>query len=206
MRWSGHDPRGLATGADAEAIVDIGSDVVSVVVHAGGSPRYVRMIPGLGGDPITQAVQHAYQWNWEEAERTKVFVGLPGHARFDESQRAVFAARSDGLDHPAQRIVAEAAEPLVAEIATTLDFYRVSAAEAAAAGGTDAPADVARVLLAGSGALLGGLPELLAERLDLPVERLDAWARIHPALGVQGVPDDPAGLAVPAGLCVGAIR
>ena len=115
--------------------------MVSVVVHAGGVPRYVRIIPGVGGDSITQAVQHNYQWSWEDAERTKVFVGLPGHANLDESQRPTVTTRDDGLDHPAQKVVVTAATSLVAEISTTLDFYRASAIEAAAAGGSEQPTE-----------------------------------------------------------------
>ena len=36
----------VRTAAETEAIVDIGADVVSVVVHTGGVPRYVRIDPG----------------------------------------------------------------------------------------------------------------------------------------------------------------
>jgi type IV pilus assembly protein PilM len=95
-------PGGLTTTAETEAIVDIGADVVSVVVHTGGVPRYVRIVPGLGGGSITRAVQEAYGWSWDDAERTKLFVGLPGHAVLDESQRRATTGPADGFDHPAQ--------------------------------------------------------------------------------------------------------
>ncbi|GAA2141961.1 type IV pilus assembly protein PilM [Nocardioides koreensis] len=200
-------PGGLdASGeAEAEAIVDIGADVTSVVVHAGGVPHYVRIIPGVGGDSITQAVQHGYQWSWEDAERTKVFVGLPGHAHLDDSQRATVTPRNDGLDHPAQQVVATAAASLVAEISTTLDFYRASTTETAA-GGSQRPTEVARVLLTGSGARLGGLRELLESRLGTPVEPLDVMAHVKAARGSHLDPDDVTALTVPAGLCAGAAR
>jgi type IV pilus assembly protein PilM len=189
---------GLVADADVtEAIVDIGADVVSVVVHDGGVPRYVRMIPGLGGDTVTQAVQHRYDWTWEDAERTKVYVGLPGHAHLDPSQREAVAPRTDGLDHAAQRAIADAADELADEIGATLDFYTSSAAE-----NGDKP--VGRILLAGSGALLGGFEEHLARRLEVPVARLDATAHLKVRTHVSD--DDPAALAVPAGLCAGAAR
>src|SRR3954465_11142114 len=158
-------PGGLDPAGETEAIVDIGPDVVSVVVHAGGVPRYVRIIPCVGGDSITQAVQQSYQWTWEDAERTKLFVGLPGHATLDDSQRQATTPSAEGLDHPAQRSVMSATTALVGEISTTLDFFRASAVRAAAADGSPQPTDVARVLLTGSGARLGGLRELLEERL-----------------------------------------
>jgi type IV pilus assembly protein PilM len=191
-----------ALGGDAqvtEAIVDVGADVVSVIVHTGGVPRFVRMIPGLGGDSVTQAVQQRYDWTWEDAERTKVYVGLPGHAHLDPSQRETVAPRTDGLDHAAQQVISVAAAQLAAEISTTLDFYRASAVDAG-----DSP--VGRVLLAGSGSLLGGFAERLAQRLDVPVDRLDVTGNLK-APGRAHVRDlDPATLAVPAGLCAGVGR
>ncbi|MGN6783408.1 MAG: pilus assembly protein PilM, partial [Marmoricola sp.] len=143
-------PGGPVALGETEAIVDIGADVVSVVVHTGGVPRFVRIVPGLGGGSITQAVQDAYQWTWEDAERTKVYLGLPGYATLDDSQREATTGPVDGFDHPAQKVVVDAATALVGEIATTLDFFRASAAESAE---TDPTAtEVGRVVLSGSGA------------------------------------------------------
>jgi type IV pilus assembly protein PilM len=189
----------LVDGAHVtEAIVDVGSDVVSVVVHHAGVPRYVRMIPGVGGDLVTQAVQQRYDWTWEDAERTKVYVGLPGHAHLDPSQRESVGPRSDGLDHAAQQVVAVAAGQLAGEIETTLDFYRASAGE----GGSP----VGRVLLAGSGSLLGGFTEHLAARLEVPVERLDVAGTLKVPGRAHAAGLDTAALAVPAGLSAGAAR
>lgn len=185
-----------ADAPSTEAIVDVGADVVSVVVHTGGVPRYVRMIPGVGGDSITEAVQQRYEWTWEEAERTKVYVGLPGHAHLDPLQRQVVGERHDGLDHAAQQVVAHAAAELAEEIGATLDFYRDS---------TDVQ-PVGRVLLAGAGSLLGGFAEQLAGRLGMPVDRLDVRTRVKSPgrLHLRDLSDaDVAGLAVSAGLCAG---
>jgi type IV pilus assembly protein PilM len=191
-------PALVAGTSVTEAIVDVGADVVSVVVHTDGVPRYVRLIPGVGGDTVTQAVQERYDWTWEDAERTKVYVGLPGHAHLDPSQRETVAPRTDGLDHAAQQVVAVAATQLATEIGTTLDFYRASAGE------TDSP--VGRVLLAGSGALLGGFAEHLEKRLHVPVERLDVTTHLKAPGRAHVAGLDPATLAVPAGLCAGALR
>lgn len=190
----------MTADGTTEAIVDIGSDVVSVVVHAGGQPRYVRMIPGIGGDAITTAVQQRYSWDWEDAERTKRYVGLPGHAHLDPLQQSVVGQRSDGLDHAAQQVVAAAATELADEIATTLDFYRDSVVD------SDRPDAVARVVLAGSGSLLGGFDELLTDRVGVPVEALDVRARVKVPGRVEVVARDVPALAVPTGLCVGAAR
>jgi type IV pilus assembly protein PilM len=188
-----------------EAIVDVGADVMSVVVHTGGVPRYVRMIPGVGGDTVTQAVQARYDWTWEDAERTKVYVGLPGHAHLDPSQLTSLTPRTDGLDHAAQQVVEAAARALAEEISTTLDFFRDSAtpdAEDADRFGTA----VGRVLLTGSGAELGGFADLLAARLDVPVERLDVLGHVRAPGRLRLADADVPALAVPAGLWAGAAR
>jgi type IV pilus assembly protein PilM len=200
----------LAEGSTVtEAILDVGSDVVSVVVHTAGVPRYVRMIPGVGGDSITQAVQERYGWTWEDAERTKVYVGLPGHAHLDPSQVTSLTPRSDGLDHASQQVVEAAARALAEEISTTLNFYRDSAAEQDGHVGDPvgiAGSAVGRVLLTGSGAELGGFAELLAERLDVPVDRLDVLAHVRAPGRLRLAATDLPALAVPAGLCAGAAR
>jgi type IV pilus assembly protein PilM len=192
--------------AEAEAIVDIGTDTVTVVVHAGGVPRYVRMVTGVGGEPVTQAVMQRYDWTWEDAERTKIFVGLPGHAQLDPAQLESLGPRDEGLEHAAQQVVAAAVEGLVAEIGTTLDYYRGSASDTPPQEGREAQSpDVVRVLLAGSGARLGGLPELLASRLGVTVEPLVVNDQVRTSRRARG-DADLASLAVPAGLCVGGGR
>ncbi|GAB2872176.1 type IV pilus assembly protein PilM [Nocardioides pacificus] len=203
---------GVAPGeyGEVEAIVDIGAQVVTVVVHAGGVPRYVRIIPGMGGDSITQRVQEHYDWTWDEAERTKIFVALPGHARLDSEQLHALGPQAAGLDHPAQRLVAAGAETLVGEIAATLDYYRGPGHETVPGepGGADAtPTDeLARVFLAGGGAQLGGLADLLRERLGVAVGFLDGLDRVRAPHRLRGDDDTLRALTVPTGLCVGGAR
>lgn len=179
-----------AEDAPAEAIIDIGADIVTIVVHEGGQPRYVRTLGGQGGELVTTALQERYDWSREDAERTKIAVGLPGHADPAEVERV-----GGGLDHPAQRVVSAETEAMVAEVAATLDYFRGSMAE---------PTRLTRVLLAGAASRLGGLPELLQERLGLAVEplRVEDRVRAHRRLRLEEL--DAPGLVVPTGLCLGA--
>jgi type IV pilus assembly protein PilM len=212
-------PQGLDGAGEVEAIVDIGADVVSVVVHAGGVPHYVRIIPGVGGHAITEAVRQRYEWTWEDAERTKIYVGLPGHAHLDASQLQTVGPGVDGLEHAAQGVVVSAVRELADEIASTLTFYRDTVSDAphdtghdtahdtAREAGPDEPATaITRVLLTGSAARLGGLPELLEARLRLPVSRLEAADSVRTPRRLHLVPDDLSALAVTAGLCAGGAR
>lgn len=179
-----------AEDAPAEAIIDIGADIVTIVVHEGGQPRYVRTLAGQGGEVVTTALQERYDWNWDDAERTKIAVGLPGHADPAEAERI-----GGGLDHPAQRVVSAETEALVSEIVATLDYFRGSMAE---------PARLTRVLLAGAASRLGGLPELLEERLGLAVEPLTVADRVRTHRRLRLKERDAPGLVVPTGLCMGA--
>jgi type IV pilus assembly protein PilM len=176
-----------------EAIVDIGADTVSVVVHQGGQPRFVRMITGLGGDTITRALQDRYDWSWEDAERTKIVVGLPpteGPAGAETDQ--------DRPEHPAQHVVAERVADLLAEVRATLNFFLDS---------DSAEADtLARVVLAGSGSRLGGLAEVMALGLGVPVEPLEVLAGVRRRRRLDVDADQEARLAVAAGLCMGGPR
>jgi type IV pilus assembly protein PilM len=110
----------------------------------------------------------------------------------------------DGYDHPAQKVVVDAATALVGEIATTLDFFRASAAETA---DTDpASTEVSRVVLSGAGARLGGLPELLEDRLGRPVTRFDVRPLVKGARSSRLTADEESALTVAAGLCAGGRR
>jgi len=181
--------KGSKPESAAQAILDIGFDTVKVVVHQSGQPRYVRMIPGVGSNAITRALQDRYGWNWEDAERTKVMAGLPGHAAPE-----VTKAPAGGLDHPAQRVIAAEAETLVAEVRSTLDYFRNA---------TEEPSVLSRVLLSGAGTRLGGLRELLEERLDVPVLPLSVLDRIRRPRRLRLSDNDEHDLAIPAGLCTG---
>jgi Tfp pilus assembly PilM family ATPase len=95
----------------------------------------------------------------------------------------------------------------VGEIATTLDFFRASAAESAETAETDPTStEVGRVVLSGSGARLGGLRELLEDRLGKPVSRFDVRPLVKGARSSRLTADEEAALTVAAGLCAGGRR
>jgi type IV pilus assembly protein PilM len=173
-----------ASDALAEAVVDIGADTISVVVHESGRPRFVRMIPGTGSNLITTALQDRYSWSWEDAERTKVVLGMPPLAD----------ARAGSFDHPAQHAITEEAIKLVAEVRTTLEYFLTS--------DTDLH-ELSRVVLTGAGSRLGGLTELLSDQLRVPVETLTPLAGVRAPRRLKRSDADIAHLAVTAGLCLG---
>jgi type IV pilus assembly protein PilM len=183
-------------GAPLEAVVDLGAENVIVVVHQAGRPRFVRTFAGHGGQAVTRALMERYDWTWDEAERTKVALGLPGHT----GPGAPVALSDDEpapdlADHPAHQAIADTVESLVAELRATLHYFRGSGDEH----------QLSRIALTGRASRLGGLPEFLGERLGVAVERLDVSGRIDTSRKhVGGADDEAVDLAVATGLCLGA--
>jgi type IV pilus assembly protein PilM len=176
-----------AEGAQAEAIIDIGADTTSVVVHQRGQPRFVRIIPSTGSSTITRALQKQYSWSWEEAERSKIALGMPATAEGGDAGPSMY-------DHPAQQVITEEAHKLVAEVRATLEFFLGSAAHSET---------LSKVLLCGAGSRLGGLAELFERELRLPVEMLSPLTGIRAPRRLRLDADRTALLSVSAGLCMG---
>jgi type IV pilus assembly protein PilM len=174
----------LVPNAPSEAILDIGSDTVSVTVHSGGRPRFVRMLPGVGGAAITRALQDQYGWSQEDAERTKIELGLPD------------AGQLPGL--PARELIAKQVTVLVSEVRATLDYFRSADADS----GAD-PVQLSRVLLTGAGSRLLGLAERLADEFGVEVEPLSTLACARKRRRLRLDTDAVTALAAPAGLCMG---
>jgi type IV pilus assembly protein PilM len=174
---------------EPEVVVDIGAETVAVIVHRAGRPRFVRMMSGLGGETITRALQQRYGWEREDAERSKVALGLVGPDAEQSDDPADLAVR----DHPARSVIVEQTHALVAEITATLAFYRAS---------VDAPEPLARVVLAGNGSRLSGLADLVGDELGIPVELLSVLDRVR-TKGREFDGEEDALLGVPTGLCLG---
>ena len=170
-----------------EAIVHIGADTTSVVVHSGGRPDFVRMIPSIGSNTITKALQERYDWSWEEAERSKIALGMHTGAPVD-------TPGAPGYHHPAQQTITEEAHKLATEIRATLEFF---------VGSASGSETLSKVMLSGAGSRLNGLPELLADELALPLEWLSPLQAVSLPRRLEIDSDGPAHLSVAAGLCMG---
>ena len=174
----------LDPDALTEAIIDIGADTVAVTVHAGGRPRLVRMIPGIGSGTITRGLQDRFGWSPEDADRTKIATGLPDTGELPENQ--------------AQELIVKQVTRLISEVRATLDSFRSAATDSGAE-----PVQLSRVLLTGAGSRLNGLAERLADQLDVDVEPLSPLAGMRKRRRLRLDEDDVTALAAPAGLCMG---
>jgi type IV pilus assembly protein PilM len=161
--------------ATTEALVqiDVGAGTTSVVVTAAGVPQFVRLIPA-GGDDVTQALATRLEIDLDQAETLKRRVGLaPGHA-----------AGSSPADTAAAGIIKEVTSELLTSLRNTVYYF----------GNTRPTLPLARIVLTGGGARLGGFADALGSLARLPVGAPD------PTGGVQiGRDVDEAALSASAG-------
>ncbi|MEQ6901013.1 type IV pilus assembly protein PilM [Nocardioides sp. YIM 152588] len=182
----------LADGTP-EAIIDVGADKIAVAVHSGGRPHFVRVIAGVGGSLLTQALVDRSGRPWAEAEELKRTCRLP--ARVPAGAPDPQAGRQLGQEELVGRLVLDGARQLAAEVRATLDFHTAAHPE-------HTPE---RVLLTGGGADLIGLDELVGMALDLPTQRFvpaDVLPRLVSRRGERDPLADDPGMLVPLGLAL----
>jgi len=173
-------PTPLAQAEEVEAVVDIGARITNIVVHAGGVPRFVRILL-MGGEDITEAV----------AER----VGVPhSQAEAIKQEHGVLGLNPDDV---VSRVLENAGNAFVDEVRGSLDYYTASSGSA----------PIARIVISGGGGRLPGLVDRLTEATRLPVV---AGTPIAPlSLGKTGLTPEQIQYvgplaAVPVGLALGA--
>jgi type IV pilus assembly protein PilM len=152
VRSVGTRDTALFEAAGEEAVIDVGAEITSIVVHEAGVPRFVRMLP-TGGNDITNAVARALGVSVEEADQLKAGVPVAGSPVSVEDARQVAYGR---------------AASFVDEIRSSLEFYTAQSPRAR----------ITRVLVTGGGSKLNGFVELLQERLTIPVDRAHPFQKV----------------------------
>ena len=137
--------------AQVEAIVDIGAEVTSVVVHADGEPLIVRTVP-RGGVEVTESIATRLGISLPEAEALKCRYGLHGDGRPDSDAAA-----------------ADAIRPLVNELRSSFTYL--------ASG--ERQKQVTRISLCGGSSLMPGLAEHLQQKLGVSVLYAESAARLR---------------------------
>ena len=132
------------------ALVNIGASVMTINVLKGGTSAFTRDI-SIGGRQITEDIQKRLKMTYEEAEALKV-------KERDASPQS----------QEVERIIQGMAEQLATEVRRSLEFF------AAAASGSE----IKRVFLSGGCAKIQLLPRLIEERIGIPVEVFNPFAKI----------------------------
>jgi type IV pilus assembly protein PilM len=173
------DDLGLTSG-EAVAVVNVGASVTNLIVHTGGIPRFVRILP-MGGADITDAIAERLGVSLDDAEGMKQSTG--------------FGESVDGT--PEAKVIDATAGAFVDAVGTSLDYYQAQ----------PTAVRISRVLLSGGGGRLDGLATRLAAALRLPVA--DGSVLSSVTVGKVGLTDeqlayvDPLAV-VPVGLAMGA--
>ncbi|GAA1602937.1 type IV pilus assembly protein PilM [Actinoplanes couchii] len=161
-----------------EALVDIGANITSVVVHADGEPMFVRTLP-RGGSEITDNIATRLGVSTIEAESLKCRFGMHGDGNPDTVAALVDAVR-----------------PLVSELRSSFAYL--------ASG--ERQKQVSRIALCGGSALMPGLAAHLQEQLGVAVMYADSAARLRDTRKAreQGFDSFVPSAAVSIGLTLGA--
>jgi type IV pilus assembly protein PilM len=159
--------------ATATAIIDLGATSATLVVQRRGVPLMVRTVPH-GGDEVTGSLSERLGISRPEAEEQKRSAGL--------DTESVAAEVSRG-----------AVRPLIAEIHSSLAYYA----------STQPNLPVSAIALTGGGALLSGLPALIALQEGLPVSMADPLQLLASVPDAADIDLFRAGSANAAGLILG---
>jgi Tfp pilus assembly PilM family ATPase len=143
------------------------------------------MLAGEGGLKLTRALVERCGVTADEAEALKRRLG---------TSSAGHAASSDPApnDRAAQSVIDRVTDSTLAAVRSSLDYFLGNGQDVEGLG---------IVVLTGGGAQLAGLPERLADVLDIEVRVADPLAGLtHPIKSGEMSPDQYSSLAVAAGL------
>jgi type IV pilus assembly protein PilM len=136
------------------ALLNIGAATMNINILNGTRSVFARDA-SVGGSQYTGLLQKELGISFEQAEAVKRGAALP-----------------QGVEpKPIQPIIETVSEVLALEVKKTFDFYRATAQEGDAA--------IQKILLAGGGSKLPGLPDFLASRFEIPVEVFDPFRQIE---------------------------
>jgi type IV pilus assembly protein PilM len=133
------------------ALLNIGASIMNINVVRSGSSIFNRDI-AVGGNQFTDAIQKDLNLSFEQAESLKRGESVEG-------------ASPESL-HPILQVVSE---NIATEIQRTFDFFRATSQEDR----------VDQIYLSGGTAKVHGLRDLLASRLDAPVELLNPFLNVR---------------------------
>lgn len=136
------------------ALLNIGSSTMNINILNGARSVFARDA-SVGGNQYTSLLQRELGLTYEQAEAAKRGYALP-----------------DGVEaRPIQPIIETVSDILALEIRKTMDFYRATAEESEEA--------IQKILIAGGGSKLPGLPDYLSRRFEIPVEVFDPFRQIE---------------------------
>ena len=136
--------------AGAEAVVDVGAGVTSILVHHNGEARFVRILL-VGGDDATNALATDLGIAFEDAEAMKLDLGR-------------------GVGSPqAQQILQGRVAALVEEIRGSLDYYSSQ----------EDSEQISSIIMTGGGSLTPGLVSSVEQMVRIQVRRATPLSQMN---------------------------
>lgn len=160
----------LKTGTEGQTIglLDVGTNRSMFAIYKNGILDFYREIP-VGGDDFTNTITgtifhegRAIQFTTEEALQFKMEYGYPIGFTEGMTFRGAPLSEIGAMMRPM-------VERLTSEIHRSIDFYREKTSDSS----------LDELLLIGGGARLKHLPDMLSEKIDMPVHALAAPKNIH---------------------------
>ncbi len=179
-----------------QAVIDIGAQLTSIVIHDHGVPKLVRTL-ARGGQELTDLLVADLQLSPAEAEQVKCQVGLTDHRLTDHPLTDHHLARP-GLAAAAEAL-RSGIRPLLAEIRSSINYFR-----AGSDGGR-----LEGIALTGGGSALPGLAAELSSQNGVPTRLISPLHHLDRRPDQAGDPRgatvlDPTAGAVSIGLAMGA--
>ena len=139
-------------GSDAgvTVLLNAGASAINVNIVSGDQSLFTRDI-SVGGNAYTEAIQKEFGLAFDAAEEAKKGKPIDGVSNED-----------------LQHVLHTMSEAVLLEVQKTFDFFKAT---------TDA-GRIDRVLVCGGASQVEGFTELIAERFDTPVERLNPFKTI----------------------------
>jgi type IV pilus assembly protein PilM len=191
----------IPASSEVQAVIDLGADQLTVVIHQGGQPRFIRTIANLGGDTATAAIAERLGISTQEAEDLKRATGLNGPAPVVApiAESSVFgstvsmdASPMDPKSEAALAALNPWATTLIGEVRNSLDYFQA----------TDSDTAVTSLVVTGRTAELDGIVERLATQLPMPVSVMDSLVGLSASRRVTKNPVPDTRLAVATGLAM----
>ncbi|HXN06472.1 MAG TPA: type IV pilus assembly protein PilM [Nitrospiria bacterium] len=132
------------------ALVNIGSGIMNINIMKNGVFSFTRDI-SIGGNKYTETIQKDLNLSFEEAEKLKKGEEVEG------ANPEAVAASIENMN-----------SEIAAEIQRTFDYFKNTANQE----------QIDRIYLSGGGGKLRNLPQVLTEKLSLPVEMINPFKNI----------------------------
>lgn len=181
------------------ALVDIGANDITLVLHRDGDPRFIRAIPQLAGEKVVAGLADRLALAVPDAVAVLAQTGLNGPPPVvaPVAESSVFAALApsgaaalDPRTSTALTVIGPWATSLVGSIRDSLDYFQAGAGRG----------EVRDIRITGRLAGLAGLRERMTTELRLPVHILDTGSRL--SWSRRAAKTDPATLSLAVGLAL----